>query len=98
MLDVKVRLLVLRFAENVARANHGILAIRSGLAVEAKRILEIESDDGRACELEQEIAQRAYGDGVRDGGALGVWCIGVARVHFPARAAVSRRSSRSSTP
>ena len=73
------------FAEDVARAHDGVLAVGAGLAVEAERILEIEGDDGRARELQQEIAQRADGDAVGDGRALGFGRFGVARVHFGAR-------------
>ena len=51
---VKVRLPFAQLTENIARANHGVL-IRPGLPLEAEGVLEIESDDRRACELEEKI-------------------------------------------
>jgi hypothetical protein len=51
-----------RLAEDVAGADHGVLNVGAGLALEAQRILEVEGDDGVARELEHEVAQRADGD------------------------------------
>jgi len=56
--------------KNVARANHGILAVWAGFALKAEGILEIERDDRSARKFQKEVAQRSDGDGVRDGGAL----------------------------
>ena len=81
----KIRLLLGRFAENIARAHDGILAIGPRLALEAERVAEVESDDGRARELQQEVAQRADGDGMRNVSAFGFGGLGVARIHFGAR-------------
>ena len=81
----KVRLLVAQLAENISRAHHGVLAVGAGFALEAEGVLEVEGDGGRAREFQQEIAQRADGDGVRDGGALHVGRVRVALIHFGAR-------------
>ncbi len=74
------------FAHDSVHAHDGILHVGSGLALEAERILEIEGDDRRAREAQQEIAQRADGDGVRDGRALVLGRFGVALVNFLSRA------------
>ena len=42
------------------------MAIRTGFALKAERVLEIESDDRIARKFQQKKAQRAYGDAVRD--------------------------------
>src|SRR5580698_3828136 len=65
------------FAENVCRADHGILRVRTSLAFKAQRLFEIEGDDGGLGELEHEVAQSADGDLGRDGGAFGVCELGM---------------------
>jgi hypothetical protein len=67
---VKAGLLFAQLPKNVARANHGILAVWAGFALKAEGILEIERDDRSARKFQKEVAQRSDGDGVRDGGAL----------------------------
>ena len=53
-------------APDVARAHGGVLHVGAGLALEAERFLEIESNHGIARVFEQEIPQRADGDLGRD--------------------------------
>ena len=50
------------FAENITGADGGVLNVGSGFAFKAERFLEVESDDGVAGELQQEVAERANGD------------------------------------
>ena len=61
------------------------MAIGPRLALEAERVAEVESDDGGARELQQEVAQRPDGDGMRNVSAFGFGGLGVPRVHFPPR-------------
>ena len=51
------------FPADAANADDGVLAIGAGLALEAERIFEVESDDGVAREFQKEKSQRANGDG-----------------------------------
>ena len=74
---------LLQLAQNVARAHGGVLHVGAGLALEAQRLLQIESDHRIARELQQEIAQRADGDlggHLRAAAPRGV--VGVARRHL----------------
>ncbi len=67
--------MVFAFAEDVADADDGVLNVGAGLAFEAERVFEVESDDGVARELEHEVAQRADGDllgDLRGGSASGL--------------------------
>lgn len=66
------------FAEDVARAHRGILHVRAGLALEAQRFLQIESNHRVARKLQQEIAKRADGDGRSRGETLAFGLVRVA--------------------
>ena len=79
--------IVLRaLSQDSVHAHDRVLNVGSGFAFEAERIFEIEGDHRGAREAQQEISQRADGDRVRNGGALGFRRVRMPRVHFLARA------------
>jgi hypothetical protein len=84
---------LLQLAQNVARAHRRVLHVRPGLALEAQRLLQIESDHRIARELQQEVAQRADGD-LRGHALLLRRGSGVARATSSSALAISCPSGR----
>src|SRR5271157_2698779 len=70
------------FAKDVGRTYHCILRVRSSLALESQRFLEVESDDRLLGELQHEIAQRADGDLLADPRAFALIAVGMPAVYF----------------
>src|SRR5579862_1709075 len=70
------------FAKNVCCANHGILAVRTGLAFEAQCFFEIERDYRWLGVLEHEVAQRADRDLRSNSTTLGLTELRMTRIDF----------------